>query len=342
MFIFLVIINFGLKLLAQDTDYLITSIKTKPKNIAVPVNFLQILNLEINKETSLKDMAKGQWENLTKEDLDLLYKLLSKTKINIKFSDQNDMANKHCGYCYFKANAALALALYWHELKNNENLTSLIATAPLKILPFLKNKGKKIVNNSIIDQAIIYILSNEKEIDSSDVIKKISLMIKSYIELNSTNKKEKFNDLLSGLLTLILDNNYNFSNKEKGIILGSILSGAILYVNEIQDQYDQSLWIVNSITNIAWAASTFIGALPLASAISSIIAGGFSLSVVLIDVIFNRLGKGDLGSLIKEIEGQVEINLLNICENQSQDKKIDILEILAWIKASLHTNGLTD
>lgn len=342
MLVFLVIINFGLKLLAQDSDYIITSIKIKPKTISLPINFLNSLNLEIKKETSLKDIAEGSFENLTKEDLDLLYKLLSKTKINVKFLDQDDIENKNCCSFYLKANAAFALALYWHELNNEMNLPSLIASDPLKILPFLKNKGKKIIKNSIIDQAIIYILSNEKEINSSDVVKKISLMIKSYIELNSTSKKEKFNDLLTRLLTLILDNNYNFSNKEKGIILGSILSGAILYINEIQDQYDQSLWVVNSITNIAWAASTFIGVLPLASAISSIIAGGFSLSVVLIDVIFNRLGRGDFAGLIKEIEGQVEMNLLNICENQSPGKKIDILEILAWIKASLHTNGLTD
>ena len=100
---------------------------------------------------------------------------------------------------------------------------------------------------------------------------------------------------------------------------------------------------MNSIANLAWAASTFLGALPVSSSIAAGLAATLSIAVVAWEVVANKTGVRDFSPGLKEIEGHIEFSVLEAVQKfQNQNKKLEALEMLAWMRSAIHINGLSD
>jgi hypothetical protein len=142
---------------------------------------------------------------------------------------------------------------------------------------------------------------------------------------------------------ILQEKNYEFGPAEKGILLGALLAGSLLRARDIKSQDERKLWIVNSIANLAWAASTFLGALPVSSSIAAGVAATLSIAVVAWEVVANKTGVRDFSPGLKEIEGHMEFSVLEAVHKlQDQNKKLEALEMLAWMRSAIHINGLSD
>src|SRR5690606_18440145 len=86
------------------------------------------------------------------------------------------------------------------------------------------------------------------------------------------------------------EDNSEYREEKVGLLLGSLLAGSIRYANSIKDRDQRRLVIINAVSNIVWAATTFIGIVPMAMPVSVGLAGSFSLAAVVSSIAANELG----------------------------------------------------
>ncbi len=94
------------------------------------------------------------------------------------------------------------------------------------------------------------------------------------------------------------------------------------------------IWVIGVISNLVWAATSFIACAPIAAPIAAATAGGISLAAVLSAALYSALDfPRDFNPNIKTIEGNLEIAALESALVQEADVKINILMMLNWMRA---------
>lgn len=337
--------SIGLLGLAQEGK--INKIITKTNGITLPASLLRDLNLPIVNRISFEDLANSSLENLELARLKELITHLSNIYIKIKIIDENGkkiIVNNCCkkdNKCRNKTDLLTGLILNMLLNKKMDMLLPIFSLGNTKYFKFFKRDDRFLIDKNLIISCVDFLIKNE--IESNDIIIAISGLIKNYMRYQLNNNQSMYKTFLQSLVDSINQKReyIDLSSKQKGIILGSILAGAIGCISAIEDKQKKRLWIVDSLTNLGWAATSFIGALPVASTVASITTGIFSMGAVILDIIYNRMAIGDFHGAIKEIEGQIELFFLDGA-GSDVERRLSALEILSWMRTTIHLSGLDD
>jgi len=69
------------------------------------------------------------------------------------------------------------------------------------------------------------------------------------------------------------DSNYKLDVRQRGILLAALLAGSIMFSAEIKAKMDRRIFIINTTSNIAWAATAFLGTIPLQAMLLPVFKG---------------------------------------------------------------------
>lgn len=246
-----------------------------------------------------------------------------------------------------KTTAAGALAIAAVRDKHRDLIGTLLTLVPDTTTMILHGKASAAVDVQLAAQSLVDLLATTTATNSRQIASSSQSIAQIYIEYWA----EKSSDaLMVALTSLVLKTSslleklkQPFTLKQKGILLGAMLAGSLAHCKNIKSQDEQRLWLINSISNLAWASATFLGAIPVSASITASIAGSLSVAAVTWAVIHNKVGARDFTPTVKEIEGHIEFTALEIAESHNKRSfMVDILETLQWMHATIHINGHFD
>jgi len=298
-------------------------------------DFLRLSSLEFDVLAQLSD-----------DDFLEFLKALEKIPIKVKWRDRKNFRRPYKSRSsdkdYKKMNACFALLVFAGLSKREDIVTRIIYLLPESVFKLLKHDFKALVSFDVAIDAIVSIIKQEND-DISKIPIFVTMLIKIYIE-RFADENEK---MLESIMNLFIDQlteiseKEKFSLKQKGILLGAILSGSLLYAKSINDEDTKRILAVNAISNLIWAATGFLSIFPFSSTMLGILSGGISEAAVIWNIIDTECGTRNFESKIRQIEGYLEMMALN----ESEDKKnvfLDMISMLAYMKATIHLNGLGD
>jgi hypothetical protein len=314
-----------------------------PKKIGLPISGnveIEEITISLLKELSSKKL-KALLEHLSQIDVELKWKNKAGKKISgkrtfgIRFNPWEE------------TNAAAALALAVGIKKDKELLTQMLILSPDAISLGLDKKAFAIFNGRMVCEALIQDIASINQENSREIASSAENVVQGYLKYWAEKDPHRLTLALTRFVLMSTKRMKKevipFNPQKKGILLGALLAAALQRAHTIKNKDEKRLWIINSVANLAWAASTFLGIIPLLGAQTAIIAGSLSVAVVSWSVIFSRIGVRDFTPSIKEIEGHIEFLALEAA--QAKDSPVSILEILetlAWMRSTIHINGISD
>lgn len=244
-----------------------------------------------------------------------------------------------------RINAASALVLELMSEKKSDLASIVMAqSGPRTALEFTNERFCIIFDPEFTAKTLLNIIHDINEDNIIEHIRTATTTVFTYIRYWSKGVPQKHLRALNSLIEKIhiFQEKERMSVKQKGILLGSVLSGTLNYSNGIKKKDEKRIYIINSITNLIWASTTLLGALPVGGNIIALVGGGISIGVVAYDVFYNGIGVRDYSPGIREIEGVIEIKVLENVENSDFEQKTDALMLLKWMQATIHLDGSND
>lgn len=293
--------------------------------------------------------------NLSRHQMRSLLTYLGKTPVKLLWKDQDGKVcsgknRKHRSKFYDKwddTNAAAALALSYRAQGKGKLFIEMVVLAPEAILPELVGRGSSLLNAKTTSSILIGMMEGLDEINSARMARAAAYLSKLYIAHWVGEDGELLQHHLMGLLKRVHRRMKRAKDepteREIGLVLGSILSGALKRMEEIKDLDEKKVWVINTTSNIVWAATTFIGMAHIAAPVAIAIAGSISMASVMSAAIYSQLGvHHDFTPTIREISGFIEMSVLDHWQGADHELKSKILGMLAFMQSSLHVNGLAD
>ncbi len=305
-------------------------------------------------EVKLLTLSHHYLKGLSHLELKTLLDHLNNIPLKIKWQDKAghvQTGSKHLGLfrskTWVKTTAAAALTFEIGRQKHHELFARMVALSPHSVSALLQGRAGAVMDAKTAAQALVLTLSQMDSQSPSFLAQAARKIAHTYIAYWA---EDHANHLILALTTLILEtsNQMNqaplpFTLKQKGILLGSLLAACMEQAKKITSHDERRLWVVNSISNLVWASTTFLGAVPIAGAVAASVAAIISIGVVVWAVVHNKIGKRDYIPKIHEIEGHIEFSALDTAEhNQKPGMMVDMLSLLAWMRASVHVNGYAD
>ena len=323
-----------------------------PHGYLVPDNFIII-----NDYLELRSLTPQILEKLSYADLKNLLNYLATVELEIKYTNnKGDIKSgkkhkirktKH----WEKSNAATALVLNMVMQSQYELFVTMMALVPEATLPSLHGHLFGLLNPQIMAEIISAMLLRLNNIDdvglSGFLSKQIGLLIRQGLVYWVNKDVRMLNDYLGVLLseaTQAIEKHAGESKEQPlGILLGSVLAGAMKHTEAIKKTDEKRIWVVGIVANLAWAATTFIGAAPMAAPFVAATAGSLSVGAVLSASVLTALDfPRDYTPTIKEIEGSFEMAALEASRSKNLEEKINMLLMFKWMQAAIHINGLSD
>ncbi len=326
---------------------------TRPSKISIPVGLQEKLFPGEKGFVSIHDLTPDRLKKLDSQDFKSLLTHLKNIPLQLKWKNKK-------GHCqsgktaigvrlshWEKSNGIAVLALFLGMKKERKLLEKILLEYPNEVTKTLKENAFSILDEKLVANVLVKSIDRAPLEKYREVASSTAHLVQVYIMYWADKKPDRLMLAVTGLVlesTKILHKkNYKFEPAEKGILLGALLAGSLLRTRDIKSQDERKLWIVNSIANLAWAASTFLGALPVSSSIAAGLAATLSIAVVAWEVVANKTGVRDFSPGLKEIEGHIEFSVLEAVQKfQNQNKKLEALEMLAWMRSAIHINGLSD
>lgn len=329
------------------------SFLTRPSKIALPKELEVKLFPEEKAAISMYDLTRERLIKLNDQDFKALLAHLKDIPLQLKWKNQKgrcQSGKKAIGVRlshWEKSNGLAVLALSLGMQQERKLLEKVLLEFPSIVTRTLKENAFSILDEKIVANVLVKLIDRaplEKYREAASIT---AQLVQVYIMYWADKKPHRLMLAVTGLVlevTKVLKNTeYDFGAPEKGVLLGALLAGSLLRARDIKSQDERKLWIVNSIANLAWAASTFLGALPFSSSIAAGVAATLSIAVVAWEVVANKTGVRDFNPGLKEIEGHIEFSVLEAVQKfHYQNKKIEALEMLAWMRSTIHINGLSD
>ncbi|NRA47033.1 MAG: hypothetical protein HRU09_18955 [Oligoflexales bacterium] len=293
-------------------------------------------------------------ETLTEYQLINLLGFLETIPMKLKWSDASgkiQSGRKRFGNLFkthwTRSNGAQILTMLAGMKRDCDLLHSIITADPNAAMFALKGKAASVMDVKVTARALLSILSKVNSRNTRQVASSAQSISQVYIEYWSSENPDQLvlalTELVFELTKQISENKISLTLKQKGVLLGAILAGSMAHAHKIKAEDERRLWVVNSISNLAWAATTLIGTIPIAGSITSGVAGTLSIGVVIWAVVYNKIGVRNYTPRIKEVEGHIEFAALEIAESSQNPRAIvDVLETLAWMRAAIHINGFFD
>ncbi len=327
--------------------------KSRPKGENDP-RFPQIIEtkpvqfpaFEGGKHACLADLTPRYLDSLSKEQFIALVQRLAEIPIKLLWKDVR--GHLRSGKVYWKifrrkwydrTTAAAALAIAMGIAHRSDLVTKIILYAPEAVLPGIKDSAGAILTVEVAANTLISFMEQLCPHNTSRLAAAAAQVVRVYTEYWAD---QDVNEQTLALGNLVLATSKHsiaqlFTSKQKGILLGAILAGSLLHAQKIKSKDEQRIWAVNSISNLIWAASTYLGIIPLVGSATAAMAASLSVAVVMWDVISNKIGIRDFSTRIREVEGYIELTALD-----SHVERVDILYTLAWMRSTIHVNGLLD
>lgn len=213
-----------------------------------------------------------------------------------------------------------------------------------KIMNIGIKNNKIFYDKEIVIKILFFLIDSLKDQTVQNVSIKATNLIFHYINFGSKGSSKLLNVRINDILEAVNNEvtKIDLTIKEKGILLGAIFSGSYKYANKIKSSDERRIFKINSITNLVWASTTLLGAIPIVGQITAAVAGSISLGVVTWDVVANGIGTRDLSPSIRTIEGYLQLELLENIKDKNAEKKLEAIELILWIKSVIHFNGLSN
>ena len=331
-----------------------------PVNLEIKPNFVVLpedLRIDLRFDQAivhLLDLDLDFLESLEEQQLISFLDFLESIPIKLKWTDASgkvQSGRKRFGKIikthWSRSNGAQVLTILAGMKKDQDLLHAIITADPNAAMFALKGKAAAVMDVNITARSLLSILAKVNSGNTRQIASSAQSIAQVYIDYWSSEDPDQLvlalTELVFELTNQISENKITLTRKQKGVLLGAILAGAMAHAHYIKAEDERRLWVVNSISNLAWAATTLIGTIPLAGSITAGVAGTLSIGVVIWSVVYNKLGVRNFTPRIKEVEGHIEFAALEIAEsNQNPRAIIDVLETLAWMRAAIHINGFFD
>lgn len=346
------------KYLGMDDPHLPSFVKFRPTSVKLSQNFsLPRKFLTPDQTLDLRALSAKALKKLPPAHLKSLMRYLATVPVQIKWSDkeghtQSGKKRKHRASilsAWDKSNAAAALALTMATQGESEIFISIVGLVPEAVLPEFRGHVPALIDAKMMAR-IIEILLSELDEPSSDA-SHASLIISYFTHRGFVywigKDKSRLNPYLMELLyelnKIVQKGGHSYDERKRGILLGSVLAGASRHIEEIKETDEKRIWIIGLIANLVWAATSFIGMAPIAAPVACAAGGGISVGAVLASSVMTALEyPRDYASLVKQIQGGIEMAILDAVRSKSSSEKIDILLMFKWMSSALHVNGFND
>lgn len=323
-------------------------VKIKPSYISAPI-FIKSHGI-----VKLDDFTPEKLIQLTENELKELLSYLSQIPVKLKWYDNKGKArSKSHGIVkaftqnrWEKTNAAAALAFLIALSKERDLLAKIIGFAPEAIISIFHHEAAIFIDSEVAAKVLVTIILQLNPSNTKQIASLASQIVQNHIaywgQKNSFQHTYALTELIYTTSRLIDQHTGTISIKQKGILLGAMLSGTYANAKKIKSKDKKRIFIINSISNMLWALATYVGAIPMATTVAAAIAGTLSIGSVAAIIINSKIEPRDFFPDIREIEGQIEMSALEIANSKCKECLVEILELLAWMKATIHANGLGD
>lgn len=329
-------------------------IKTRPKVITLPVNYIPPKEIAaLGKTFELEYLSPGRLASLEKEDLRMLLEAMSSIPIKVKIIDKRGHARSgknrkhrfsisHWDY----SNAAGAVILSVGVSRQQELFSEMIAMAPTAVASEFKGRNASLLNNKIMARTLVLMMGESDYNHPAQISKAAAFITNIYINYWARKNPRELKHYLFYLLKeahnqMELTENPH-SERNIGILLGSVIAGCIHHAQKIKATDERRIFLVNAWSNIIWAASSFLGIIPFSAEISALVQGLISVGVIVVAVGYEEYGPNrDFAPIFTEIQGYIEMAILDSAKDGSEEIKRRADTILHWMQASLHINGLS-
>ena len=344
------------KHLGLDDPHLPSFVKFRPLMVVLP-DYYELPKEFVVKNNALDMRSLTPWvlEKLSTSDFKTLLEFLAHVPAEIKWSDQegntcSGKSRKHRAHKFQhwdESNAAAALALTMKIQSQHELFMNMLTLVPEAILPEFHGHMTGLIDATTSAQIIGIMLSQLDQGGSGRIAKTIAALTQQGLAYWVVKDMTKLNPYLAQMLGAVTDiiENIPLQSKEAalGLLLGSVLAGTLKHVEAIKKTDEKRIWIVGVVSNLVWAATSFIACAPIAAPIAAGVAGGVSIAAVLSAALYTALDfPRDYSPNIKTIEGNLEIAALESALVEDVDVRINVLMMLNWMRAAIHLNGFAD
>jgi hypothetical protein len=344
------------KNLGFDDPYLPSFAKFRPLMISLPNNYKLPEEFVVRDSAlDMRSLTPRILEKLSSSDFKNLLDFLARVPVEIKWSDQeghtqSGKSRKHRAHRFQhwdQSNAAAALALTMIIQQQHEVFINIMTLAPEAILPEFYGHMPGLISPVISAQIIALMLSQLDKGNSRRIAKAIAALTTQGLSYWVMKDMTKLNPYLAQMLheaTEILEN-MSLPSKEAalGLLLGSVLAGTLKHVQTIKKIDEKRIWIIGVVSNLVWAATSFIACVPLATPVAAATAGGISIGAVLSAALYTALEfPRDFSPDIKTIEGNLEMAALESALVKDDTIRVNTLMMLSWMRAAIHLNGFSD
>ncbi len=315
----------------------------KDPNVFIPNGILTADASWGELQVNLETLSAEKILSLPEAELVKLFNHLGQKKVEVQWVDRHSHRNKH----KVEINAAAALSFLIGIQRQSDVLSTLMAIAPDKILPLLEDRLSVLSDYHFVADTLVKMTNRLNSDNLVQIAKASAQLVGRYMSFWS-QKNPKHLPLLLARLVIKMSNILNddsvgrFDVRQRGILLGALFAGSLKFAQEIKLKDERRIWIVNTTSNLAWAATALLGIVPVASNVISAVEGIASMAFVIAAAAYTKKGPRNGVPSVKEIEGSIKLKLLDSIPPDSPAKHLDVLTLLSWMQATVQANGFAD
>lgn len=339
-----------------DDPHLPAFYKFKPALIPLPVGINLPSDVLRKGKLDLLAITPKFLEEMNLADLENFLTQLGQTYVKIEWSDKDGEVQSgkerkyraHHRSDWEKGNAAFALALRMATQNEHILFAYLIALAPDAITPCLHGHVAGLLHPHVMAKAISELLLKlEQGCDLDAIPQHISFLVDQglkYWVYKDINKLHAYMKTFLDKMTEIIERQ-NPIHREKilGVMIGSIIAGALKRTQDIKRIDEKRNWTIGVVFNLLWAATSFVGVAPITAPIAAGVAGGLAIGTVVAGSLMTALGfPRDFTPDVKTIEGRIKLKFLKADEDKLLAPGFNVGNMLWWLQASINVNGFND
>lgn len=321
-------------------------ISFKPATVPFPPHIL-IPGIETaisSGHISLNALTHDLLEALSPEELNVLFTYLNTQSVRVRLTRKS----KWCIHPVesldgYKTNAAAATTLKLGIQGKHTMFAELIALMPESTLPILKEKAPSLLSTAVTATALLSMMKALNHKNTIIISRAATALIYIYIKYWAGKDANLLHKHLTDLVLQIHEDKGNLqelTSKQLGVLLGSLLSGTLTHCSKIKAADIQRQWLVNSSSNLVWAATTFLGVAPWFSGnVAAVMAGSISIGAVSVAIAYNILRvPRNYASIVRGVEGEIKVSALDLAGDDIERRQ-RVSEMLEWIDAIIELNG---
>jgi hypothetical protein len=197
-------------------------------------------------------------------------------------------------------------------------LTRLMCMAPESMAREFKGSAAALLDTQIVAWTLILMVEESRysHMSLNEIAQTASQLVRLYVAHWGHYDSEKIIASLAALHHKLqeLAFNENLTSFEQGTLIGATISGAVKHALTIKALDERRTLIVNSIANLVWAGTSFLGVVPsVAAPVMAGVAGVISVVDVLGATIWNfTYHIRDYRDLIDACDGKLQLTALDL------------------------------